>query len=110
MQIIPSTGASIVQSLGWPRLYEEDDLYRPNVSVRLGAYYLASNRDLLNGDLYAALAAYNGGPGNASAWQSLSNGDPDLYLEVVRFKETRDYIRSIYEIYNTYKNIYSPVQ
>lgn len=107
MQIMPATGANIVGPYNWPREYSAEDLYRPIVSVRFGAWYLERNRDLLNGDLYATLAAYNGGPGNAIEWQNLSNGDPDLLLESVRFSETRDYIRAIYETYNIYKSIYS---
>jgi soluble lytic murein transglycosylase len=109
MQIIPSTGASIARDIGWPSPFELEDLYRPNVSVRLGTEYIASNRRLLGGDTYATLAAYNAGPGNASAWQELAPSDPDLFLEVVRFQETRDYIRFIYEIYATYRTLYSPV-
>jgi len=31
-----------------------------------------------------------------------------LLLEVIRFQETRDYIRFIYEIFSTYRNLYSP--
>ena len=109
MQIIPSTGASIANAMGWPVPYDAEDLYRPNVSVRLGAHYLASNQKLLDGDIYAALAAYNAGPGNAAAWKELGGDDPDLFLEVVRFQETRDYIRFIYEIYTIYRTLYSPV-
>jgi len=109
MQIIPSTGSSIANQLGWPTPYDEEDLYRPNVSVRLGTYYMASNRNLLGGDLYAMLAAYNGGPGNALAWKELGGDDPDLQLEVIRFQETRNYIRFIYEIYTIYRSLYSPV-
>lgn len=110
MQIIPSTGAGIAEQLGWPPDYTEESLYSPAVSVRMGTYYLNNNRRLLDGDLYAALAAYNSGPGNASIWHSLANGDPDLFLEIVRFKETRDYIRHIYETYSIYRSIYGPAQ
>ncbi|NTU55177.1 MAG: tetratricopeptide repeat protein [Anaerolineales bacterium] len=109
MQVIPSTGAQIAGELNWPPFYTEDDLYRPNVSIRFGTYYLDKNRKLLGGSIYGSLAAYNGGPGNALAWQELAGNDPDLFLEVVRFQETRDYIRYIYEIYSTYRTIYSPV-
>lgn len=109
MQIIPSTGGSLANQMGWPLNYHDEDLYRPIVSIRMGAYYLASNRGLLDGDLYAALAAYNAGPGNAAAWKDLAGDDPDLLLEVVRFQETRDYIRFIYEIYTIYKTLYSPL-
>lgn len=109
MQIIPSTGGSLANQMGWPLNYTDEDLYRPLVSIRLGAHYLASNRDLLDGDLYAALAAYNAGPGNAAVWKDLAGDDPDLLLEVVRFQETREYIRYISEIYVIYKTLYSPV-
>jgi len=109
MQIVPSTGASVAKSIRWPPTFDLEDLYRPNVSVRLGAEYMASNQRLLGEDIYASLAAYNAGPGNASAWQELAPNDPDLFLEVVRFRETRDYIRFIYEIYAIYRALYSPV-
>jgi len=108
MQIIPATGEQIAGELGWPPAYDAGDLYRPMVSVRFGAYYLGKNRDLLDGNLYAGLAAYNAGPGNAIAWRNLAGNDPDLLLEVIRFQETRDYIRLIYEIFSTYRNLYSP--
>jgi len=106
MQIVPSTGAQIVSQIGWPINYNEDDLYRPNVSIAFGAHYLATNLNALNGDLYAALAAYNGGPGNAVEWKALAGDDPDLYLESIRFEETRNYIRNIYEIYVIYRRLY----
>ena len=110
MQIIPSTGASLAGTLGWPPAYDAEDLYRPNVSIKLGSYYLASNRNILGGDLYAALAAYNAGPGNAAVWKELAGDDPDLLLEMVRFQETRDYIRFIYEIHTIYRKLYSPME
>jgi soluble lytic murein transglycosylase len=60
----------------------------------------------MSGDLYGALAAYNGGPGNAMTWKNLVPPDPDLYLEVIRFEETREYIKGIYEIFSIYKQLY----
>ena len=109
MQIIPSTGLSIAQNMGWPLDYTADDLYRPVVSLNLGAHYLRANLDHFDGDLFAALAAYNSGPGNAEIWMNLAGGDPDLFLEIVRFEETRTYIRSIYENYIVYRSLYGSV-
>jgi len=108
MQIIPDTGQQIATELGWPPSYDQADLYRPLVSVRFGSYYLHKTRDMLGGDTYGGLAAYNAGPGNALVWSQLAGNDPDLFLEIIRFQETRDYIRFIYEIYSTYRSIYSP--
>jgi soluble lytic murein transglycosylase len=114
MQIIPATGQEIANELGWPSDYSDEDLYRPVISVPFGSYYLANWRDRLAGNsnnpvntnLFVALAAYNGGPGNALKWQKLAPDDPDLFLEIVRYEETRNYIRGIYEIFNIYRRIY----
>ena len=77
------------------------------VSVRFGAYYMAQQRDRFDGDLFAALAAYNAGPGNASIWKELAPDDPDLYLEVIRLSQPHLYIRRIYETYTIYRQLYT---
>lgn len=106
MQIMPATGAEIAAQLHWPLDFTSSDLFRPLVSIRLGTRYLARQRDAFQGDLFAALAAYNGGPGNAAAWRDLAGKDPDVFLEVIRIKETRDYIVQIYEFFNLYRILY----
>ncbi len=109
MQIMPVTGQEIVSRLGWPKSYSQTDLLRADINLTLGLDYLADQRDSLGGDLYAALAAYNGGPGNAASWQSLSKGDPDLFVEIVRFDETRQYLKGIYEVFTIYSRLYARV-
>jgi soluble lytic murein transglycosylase len=106
MQIMPSTGQEIAANAGWPPGYSDADLYRPFISIRLGSNYLNRQRNFLDGNLVAALAAYNGGPGNASAWKQLAPNDMDLFLEVIRFEETRTYIKRIYEIFSIYRLLY----
>jgi soluble lytic murein transglycosylase len=80
------------------------------VSLKLGADYLNRQRENFDGDIYAALAAYNGGPGNAAAWIQLAENDPDLFMEVIPYAETRNYIRRIYENFKIYRFIYSREQ
>ena len=106
MQLMPATAQEIYQQTGWPPDFTADDLYLPKVNITYGAHYLARQRDYLGGDLYAALAAYNAGPGNAAQWQKLAQGDPDLFLEIIPYGQTRDYIRRIYETFVIYRNIY----
>lgn len=108
MQIIPTTGQEIVGVLNWPPGYVEQDLHRPLVSIRFGSYYLDQRLDQFSGNVYAGLVGYNAGPGNAAVWNELANNDPDLFLEVVRFQESRNYIRLIYEIFSTYRMLYGP--
>lgn len=107
MQVIPTTGEEIANQLGWPPAYTSDDLYRPMVSVRFGSYYLARQRDLFDGNLVMGLAAYNAGPGNVLAWQELAPDDPDLFVEVMRIDQPQDYVRSIYEVYRIYQQLYA---
>jgi len=107
MQIIPSTGADIAANLGWPVNYSAEDLNRPVVNLRFGVDYLSTQLQRFGGNYYAALAAYNGGPGNAQAWLEMAPDDPDLFLEIIRFKETRNYIRGVYELYSIYRYLYN---
>jgi len=106
-QVIPSTGQNIAEQLGWPPDYTEDDLYRPLVSVRFGTYYLSRQLERYEGDLYAALAAYNAGPGNADIWKEAAPEDPDLFLEILRLTQPQQYIRSIQEVYAIYQRLYA---
>ena len=110
MQIMPDTGKEIAGQLGWPTGYTSDDLYRPMINIRLGAHYLARQRDYFNNDIYATLAAYNGGPGNTQTWIKLAPNDPDLFLELVRSSETRQYIMQIFEFEQIYQQIYQRQQ
>ena len=118
MQIIPATGEDIHNSLGWPVNYTAKDLYRPIVSVRYGVDYLADQYEFFDDGttnvpleavgefLFPVLAAYNAGPGNARAWKDLAGDDPDLFVEIVRFEETRRYIRGVYENFSIYRRLY----
>ncbi len=110
MQIIPSTGQEIATLSGWPANFTADDLYRPAVSIRLGTDYLVTQRNSFGTNLYAMLAAYNAGPGRAVYWSNISQDDIDLYLEVISFAETRNYVRSIYELFSIYSDLYETQQ
>jgi soluble lytic murein transglycosylase len=106
MQVVPATGQEIATALGWPN-YTTRQLYKPHVSVAFGVYYLARQRDFLDGDLYAALAAYNGGPGNSLRWHDLAQGDPDLFLETITLNETRTYLLRVREHLAMYQRLYA---
>lgn len=107
MQITPDTAVGIVANYGWPPNFTTNDLNRPMVNIKLGVHYLKSRLDLYDGDVYAALAGYNAGDGAATRWKQLSGGDQDLFIEIVNYSETRNYIKSIVENYAIYDSIYS---
>ncbi len=106
MQVIPPTGDYIARQLRWPG-YRSADLYRPYVNIAFGVFYLAEQRDIFDGNLYAALTSYNAGPGNTSIWQRLSGGDYDLLVEIIRLEQPQDYVRRIAEHYAVYRHLYA---
>ncbi len=106
MQIMPDTGQETAGILGWPEGYTTEDLYRPVVNITFGAQYLARWRDYFDGDLFAAIASYNGGVGNVQEWIKLSGNDPDLFVEILRASETRTYVMQVVEYFNIYRKIY----
>ena len=80
------------------------------MSITFIAFYLRHVEDYLNNNLQAVLAGYNAGPGNAESWLALSNNDPDLFLEVIRFQEAQIYLTQITEFLNIYKLVYTRFQ
>ncbi len=104
-QVIPDTGAWIAQRLAWPD-FENEDLYKPYVGLRFGAYYLSQQLAGFDNLEQVALAAYNGGPGNAARWFEIAGADFDLFVDTIDFGETRDYVQRIYQGFSAYRDLY----
>lgn len=104
-QVIPDTGAYVANLLSWPDFVNED-LYKPYVGLNFGAFYLNQQLNTFDDHAHAALAAYNGGPGNAARWYDQAGGDLDLFVETVNFPETRLYIERIFAGFVIYDHLY----
>jgi soluble lytic murein transglycosylase len=104
-QIMPKTGRQLAWQLGMDT-YSKDDLYRPTVSIQFGAFYLATLLDVFDDQIPVALAAYNGGPGNARRWLDAVSGDLDLFVETIPAEESRRFLRRVYEGYAIYETLY----
>ena len=106
MQIKPSTGKWIAEKLGIKDLNEEE-LYDPEINIKMGCWYLDYLLKYYNGNLQLALAAYNGGQGNVSKWLKDSNySDDGIVLKDIPFAETKFYVKKIDKTYNIYNRIY----
>ncbi|MEP6871612.1 MAG: transglycosylase SLT domain-containing protein [Anaerolineaceae bacterium] len=104
-QVIPETGDGIARALD-VRGFVPADLFRPAVSLRFGAYYLAGQVRRF-GEPWAALAAYNAGPGNAGRWvQAAGRGGAVEFVEQVDFEETAHYVTIVLEHYAHYIQAY----
>ncbi|MDB4882925.1 MAG: Lytic transglycosylase catalytic [Gemmatimonadetes bacterium] len=106
MQIMPSVGASLASSRGYP-IWNPALLFEPDVSLQLGTSHLASS---LKGDGEAparALAAYNAGASRVTRWaQRPGASDPELFAEWIPFVETRDYVRVVQRNAAVYRALY----
>jgi soluble lytic murein transglycosylase len=105
-QVIPSTARDIARALG--RQVEDDDLFKPALSIEFGAYYFGQALRQFRGSPYPALAGYTAGPGVAARWlRQPGASDPDLYAEQIPYAETYTYVRHIYEYYRLYRDLYA---
>jgi soluble lytic murein transglycosylase len=104
-QVMPATGKGIANSLGMED-FVLDDLYRPSVSIRFGAFYLGVQMNRFDDQVLVALAAYNGGPGNTLRWIEAGGEDLDLFVEVITATQSRLYLQRVYEQYLIYERLY----
>ena len=81
----------------------------PEYNIKLGSYYFNSLIEDYNGVYPFAIAAYNAGPNRVKTWRRV-NGDPSTgkisyvnWIELIRFKETRNYVQRVLENINVYK-------
>ena len=93
MQLMPSTAEDVARR----HRLEHWDLQNPEDNILLGSLYLAWLKDRpWSSSFVDVLAAYNGGGGNLRSWKRiLPSGDPDLFIQSIPYRETRDYIRKV---------------
>ncbi|GGD52137.1 transglycosylase SLT domain-containing protein [Pseudoxanthomonas indica] len=94
MQVVPATGAATAKKIGLPWTGAAS-LYDSDTNIQIGTAYL---REMENkyGMPYIAIAAYNAGPTPTARWQSQRPGfDPDIWIETISYKETRDYVARV---------------
>jgi soluble lytic murein transglycosylase len=105
-QVIPATAMEIADKLGRPN-FDPRDLLEPSLNIEFGAFYLGDQLRLFDGNLYLALAAYNGGPGNALRWRDDPTAvDPDFLAKTIDLEETRSYLELVLANYAVYRFLY----
>ncbi len=108
MQLMKYTAKIVAKQAKLP--YSISKLTRdPEYNIQLGSYYFKSLTEDYSGVLPFAIAAYNAGPNRVKTWRRI-NGDPTKgqlsyvnWIELIRFKETRNYVQRVLENINVYK-------
>lgn len=105
MQLIPPTARQIAVELKAGPV-DPDELYAPEMNVKLGTWYLSQLfRRLSHPGLVAA--AYNGGPGSVMKWVEKRRTQPfDQWIEEIPFKETRGYVKQVVADFFIYQALY----
>jgi soluble lytic murein transglycosylase len=108
MQIMPGTAKLVARNL--KTTYSKSLLKSdPEYNIKLGTYYFNSLLDDYDGVFPFAIGAYNAGPNRIKSWVK-RYGDPNKgeinfidWIELIRFKETRNYVQRVIENINVYK-------
>ena len=110
MQIMPGTAKLVAKNL--KTTYSKSLLKSdPKYNIKLGTYYFSSLLEDYDGVFPFAIGAYNAGPNRIKSWVK-RYGDPNRgeinfidWVELIRFKETRNYVQRVIENINVYRYI-----
>jgi len=98
-QLMPSTARHVLKNFGdIPQCAtsESPALDEPRCNIELGARYLHKLLNAFDGQLALAVLSYNAGPQVVTRWASGKNRLPlDLFLALVPFAETRNYVHYV---------------
>jgi soluble lytic murein transglycosylase len=109
MQIMPRTG-NLLADLVHDEEFTTGDVEDPVVAAELGITYMGLLMERFGGAWPLAVASYNGGPHNVSAWLGGAGLDMplDAFVEHIPFPETRRYVEKVAMGYAGYLSLYAP--
>ena len=110
MQLMTYTAKTVAKQANLP--YSKSRLTKdPEYNINLGSHYIAGLLLEYDGSYPFAVAAYNAGPKRVKYWKRINKnpqkGEIDYvdWVELIKFKETRNYVQRVMENYNVYRYI-----
>jgi len=95
MQLLPGTAKQLSKSDNIA-YGGTGDLYDPETNIALGTRYLGKVAARFDGSIWLGSAAYNAGPEAVDRWVNQRDSlDPDLFIETIPYKETREYVSRV---------------
>jgi len=108
MQLIWPTARRVASRLNLA-LTDRQQLFDPEINLRLGVRYFADLLDMFDGNTAAALAAYNAGERRVTQWLAAHpDSDTPEFIATIPFRETRGYVERVLSHYGAYRAIYDP--
>lgn len=106
MQLMLGTAQAVAQQIGGPATVARNDLFDHETNIRFGVRYLEQLIEQFKGNLIHAVAAYNAGPPVVSKWiQKFGDKEPDEFVELIPYQETRQYVRRVLRSYREYRRL-----
>jgi peptidoglycan lytic transglycosylase len=107
LQFIPETAEKLANEEGM-RDFELDDVYDPQIAVRLSVRYVANLLKLFPNNPHAVAASYNTGEQNVERWVFRSRStDTDRFVAEIAIPETKDYVAKVMANYWAYRQLYT---
>jgi soluble lytic murein transglycosylase len=107
MQLMPATARRMRAADGMPPP-STAALRDVATNVDLGVALLARLLARYGGSAVKALAAYNGGEDAVAKWERRYAGrDEEEFVEMISFRETRDYVKAVLRNYRLYRLVYT---
>ena len=110
MQLMPYTAKLVAKQANLP--YSKSRLTRDaEYNINLGSHYIAGLILEYDGAYPFAIAAYNAGPKRVRYWKKINKNpqknqiDYVNWIELIKFRETRNYVQRVLENYNVYRYI-----
>ncbi len=103
MQVMPKTGRSVAKMIGLKN-FKKSKLRKAETNVPIGSAYMKMMLDKFDKNTVLATAAYNAGPHRVSKWlpKKTCIEEPDVWIELIPFNETRKYVRRVLYFSNIY--------
>jgi len=87
---------------------EENQLYQPETSIRLGSEYLSELATMFPNQPEAVAASYNGGEDNVARWvRRAKQKDAGVFTSEIGFDETKAYVQKVMNNYRVYQQLYT---
>jgi len=95
MQLMPATAEWMAERMGKTD-FQPEDVWKPEINIAIGSFYLNWLVNYYNGNIDLALAAYNAGLGNVNRWLDDPAFSADgQNLDEIPFPETYNYLNRV---------------